>query len=124
MIKSASKRNKRFIDDNRLFLSEGDIIEIPFDDEFFDKIYTVNTVYFWQDIDKGLSEIKRVLKPGGTFINVVYSKEWLDKSPLTQYGFSKYTLDEVSNASVRNGFRTSDIQEIKKDKSYCLVLKK
>lgn len=104
-------------------LSIGDVVNLSFEDEVFDKIYSVNTIYFWSSADKGLSEIKRVLKPGGMFVNTVYSKEFLESWSYTKYGFVKYTLDELKNLAVNHGF-TLDIVTVVKDKSYCFVLRK
>ena len=35
----------------------------------------LNTIYFWDDLEKCFSEIKRILKPNGIFINAIYSKD-------------------------------------------------
>jgi len=52
MIKNANNRNKKFINEGRLFLSNNDIMELSFQNDFFDNIYSVNTVYFWQNLNK------------------------------------------------------------------------
>ena len=39
--------------------------KLPFEDDTFDLATAVETVYFWPDLQAGLKEIKRVLKPGG-----------------------------------------------------------
>lgn len=43
----------------------GDVCEISFDDNSFDLIVSRGSWFFWEDLEKGLSEIYRVLKPGG-----------------------------------------------------------
>lgn len=40
---------------------------IPYDDDTFDIVLAQHMIYFVPDIEKALSEIKRVLKPGGIF---------------------------------------------------------
>jgi len=91
MVKLASKINKN----HKIELKLGNIKDIPFDDNLFDVIYTSNTVYFWQDTKKAISEVKRVLKPNGKFINTLFSKEALDNLPHANYGYNKYTVDEL-----------------------------
>ena len=98
-----------------------DVQNLPFEDSSIDKAYTVNTVYFWQDIDQGFSEIKRVLKPNGIFLNVLYVKEWLDKLPITQYGFSKYTVEQIEKIIIENGLKVERIIEIQHGKSICVI---
>ncbi|MFW2491938.1 class I SAM-dependent methyltransferase [Clostridium chromiireducens] len=123
MVKTGCKRNSELIALGKVNLTKGNVMEIPFETSFFDKVYTVNTIYFWQDIDKSLSEIKRVLKPNGIFINVIFSKEWLDKIKYTEYGFSKYTPRELEEVTTRNGLNVIELIETKKDISYCIISK-
>jgi ubiquinone/menaquinone biosynthesis C-methylase UbiE len=39
-----------------------------FQDDSFDVVYHLNCWYFWKNVDKGVAETFRVLKPGGTLI--------------------------------------------------------
>ena len=68
MLKAGCKRNRKLIKRRKIHLAVGNVMDIPFENYFFDKIYTVNTVYFWKDLDKSLSEIRRVLKSNGIFL--------------------------------------------------------
>ncbi|MDP4144075.1 MAG: class I SAM-dependent methyltransferase [Bacillota bacterium] len=123
MLETASKRNRKLIEQGKVHLTKGNVMDIPSEDSYFNKIYTVNTVYFWDNLDKGLSEIKRVLTPDGVFINVIYSRQWLDNIKYTQYGFSKYTPKELEEATLSNGLKVVKIIETKKDVSYCIISK-
>ena len=75
----ATKRNKQAMKNGQLFLQIGDCCNLNYEDNMFSSVSSINTIYFWSDTIKGLSEIKRVLKPGKSFYNVVYTKEWLDE---------------------------------------------
>lgn len=66
MNKEAGNLNKEFKDQAEFILYEGK--KLPFEDEVFDKIFTVNTVYFWENPVDFLNEIYRVLKDSGTFV--------------------------------------------------------
>lgn len=46
----------------------GDSENIPYEDNFFDAITVSYGVRNFENLDKGLQEIKRVLKPGGLFV--------------------------------------------------------
>jgi ubiquinone/menaquinone biosynthesis C-methylase UbiE len=107
-----------------LDLRWGNILESPFENDFFNSIYTINTIYFWKDINKGLSEVKRNLKKDGVFINVFYTKEWLEGIRYTSYGFNKYTLDELKEKTEESGFSILEVIEISKNKSYCIIASK
>ena len=95
MVKTAALINREFINNGKMELYQADIEKMPFHNETFDVIYTCNTVYFWRDTEKAISEIKRVLKPNGKFMNIAATKEGFENSPVSQYGFSKYTLTEL-----------------------------
>jgi len=122
MLNLASKRNRKKIEQGKIQLSLANVMDLPFEESSIDKAFTVNTVYFWQDLQKGLSEIKRVLKPGGIFLNVFYLKEMLDKLPITQYGFSKYTVEQVEKAIHDSGLKLDRI--IEGEPSVCVVARK
>lgn len=73
----------------------GDSENIPFEDNYFDAITVSFGVRNFENLDKGLKEIFRVLKPGGTF--VVLETAVPTKTPFKQ-GYqihSKYILPLV-----------------------------
>lgn len=124
MISLVSNKNRKAIEEGILQLILGNVQNMPLEDSSIDKAYTINTVYFWQDIDKGFSEIKRVLKPNGVFLNVLYLKEFLDKLPMTQYGYSKYTAGQLEKMAIENGLKIENIVEIEYKKSICIIARK
>ena len=65
MLRAASRRNARAIQAGRVALRRGDATTLPFAAAQFDKILSIHTFYFWSDPLHTLSEIFRVLKPGG-----------------------------------------------------------
>ena len=71
-----------------------DNLKMDTPDNYFDVVTSINTIYFWNDTVKGLSEINRVLKPGGSFFNVVYTKEWLQKLSYTKKGFKFFEKND------------------------------
>ena len=73
---------------------EGSVEALPFTDDEFDKIITVESFYFWPDPQENLKEVQRVLKKGGTFLLVAdtYNKEGLDPKTLENiYRFHLFT---------------------------------
>jgi len=124
MLNTAKRKNRKKVEQGKIQLLLADVQNLPFEDVSIDKAYAVNTIYFWQDIDEGFSEIKRILKPDGVFLNVLYIKKWLDKLPITQYGFTKYTIEQIENATVKSGLKVEQIVEIQREKSICIIAKK
>jgi demethylmenaquinone methyltransferase / 2-methoxy-6-polyprenyl-1,4-benzoquinol methylase len=66
----------------------GDSENMPFDDNFFDAITVAFGVRNFEHLEKGLSEILRVLKPGGIF--VILETSVPDKTPYKQ-GYNFYS---------------------------------
>lgn len=68
VIRSAIIRNKKALNEERAKLVQANVKCLPFQDEYFDKIFSIHTIYFWDELSVTISEIFRVLKPGGVFI--------------------------------------------------------
>jgi len=121
MLNHVSKKHKRTVETGRLTLSLENIASTSFKNKTFNKIYAVNTMYFWNEPEKCFSEIKRILKPNGIFLNVIYAKEYLDKIIYTKYGFNKYSVDDIIKITEENGMKIIKIVEIKAKNAYCII---
>lgn len=120
MITSAAKRNKTAVEQGRVTLSLGDCCKLEFQDGMFDSVISVNTIYFWSDTVKALSEIKRVLKDNGIFVNAVYSQEFLKKLSYTKKGFKYFSQKDYISDGKKAGFSDVVIEEIANGKSYLI----
>ncbi len=122
----ATKANAEAVAKERMFLTVGDVEDMPYEDSFFDCVYTVNTVYFYKDADKAFSEMHRVLKDGGRFICGFYSKEYYERSEKYQFeGETYYSTRELKELVQAHGFENVKIKVVDEKKfMYCLVGKK
>jgi ubiquinone/menaquinone biosynthesis C-methylase UbiE len=66
MLEVAQKRNQSAVKSGRVKLQLGNVMALPFEDNYFDVVYSINCIYFWEPPTQGLAEIYRVLKPEGT----------------------------------------------------------
>lgn len=80
----------------------------------------MNTVYFWEDINKGLSEVYRVLRKGGIFSNAFYSKAFLQKLKYTQVGFRYFEPQEIVKMVKQIGFTKVTVKKISHDKGFII----
>lgn len=60
--------NEDLIKRGKVEIYEGNVMDLPFEDNSFDIVTAFETVYFWPDIEESFGEVKRVLKPGGMFL--------------------------------------------------------
>lgn len=68
MVAQACARNRAACRDGRAILVHGDGITIPFPDHTADAAFTVHTIYFMPDPTASLTDIARVLRPGGRLV--------------------------------------------------------
>ena len=85
-------------------LIKGDVGNLPFKDNYFDIILSMNGIHAFPDKEKAFKEINRVLKKGGFFIGCFYIKgeskmtDWLVNNILSKKGWFTppfYTKEEV-----------------------------
>lgn len=95
MVEVCMRLNESHINGGRLTVGLRNSPELPYPAEAFDAIFTVNTIYFWEDPATELAELHRLLKPGGRLIIVFRPKEVMEVLPPTRYGFTLYDADEV-----------------------------
>ncbi|WP_378185480.1 bifunctional demethylmenaquinone methyltransferase/2-methoxy-6-polyprenyl-1,4-benzoquinol methylase UbiE [Aquimarina sp. W85] len=74
--------------DKTITMIQADSENLPYEDDYFDAITVAFGVRNFENLEKGLSEILRVLKPGGTF--AVLETSVPTKSPYKQ-GYNFYT---------------------------------
>ena len=119
----ATKANARAVATEKMFLSTGDVEDMPYDDGFFDCVYTINTIYFWKDADKAMSEIMRTLKDGGRFICAFYSKAYFERSEKYQFeGETYYTTGELKALAQKHGLENVKVKVVDEKKfMYCLI---
>jgi ubiquinone/menaquinone biosynthesis C-methylase UbiE len=86
-----------------------DGVTIPLESNSFDKIFTVNTLYFWTDPMKLMGELYRVLKPNGLLCITFVHEETMNKMPFTEYGFTKYDDMKFRKLLVDCAFRTVEL---------------
>jgi ubiquinone/menaquinone biosynthesis C-methylase UbiE len=103
MVKRGKRKFQKSIASGKMTLVEGNVTSMPFDDVSFDKVCTINTIYFWPDPTAGLKEILRVLKPGGRFVVGVGAKDSMEKRRITRYGFSLYSEQELKDLLTQAG---------------------
>lgn len=105
----AKNLNKEFENQADFVLYEGR--KLPFADKTFDKIFTVNTVYFWEQPVDFLNEIYRVLKDNGTFVLTFGQRDFMEKLPFTEYNFTLYNTDEMEEVVSGSRFKRMKISE-------------
>lgn len=110
MVIEARKRNPLLCDRRELILTLGSSESLPYLNDSFDLVFCVNVLYFWDDPEKNLAEIRRVLRPKGRFYASIKSMERLRKKTYVQTGFNLKTKVEWEELTRKSGFSIEKIE--------------
>lgn len=111
MVAESRKRNEAYVQDGRAQFLLCSADKLPFAEETFDKTFSVNTVYFWENQQAVLAEIHRVLKPKGQITLVIRPKSVMQHYPFVKYGFNMFSKEDLVNLLNENHFRVTDAVE-------------
>ena len=111
IVEEAQKLNATFIENRKAEFFHGDVNALPFENEIFDKVFTINTIYFWDPPAKALAEIARVLKQRGQLTIAIRPKSIMENYPFTKYGFTMYSKEELASLFSANNFHVTQVVE-------------
>lgn len=89
--------------------------QLPFNDDEFTHAFSMESLYYYVDIERALEEIRRVLKPAGLFVAVVDlykenepSHQWMD--------FLKVPVQLLSAAEYRSLFESAGFVNVRDER--------
>jgi cyclopropane fatty-acyl-phospholipid synthase-like methyltransferase len=110
MYRQASKRNKTFIKEGRAKVKLGDFRSFDFNENTYTKIYCVNVIYFWEDLEAPFRKVYELLEKGGTFGIFMVSGESLSSNDVTNTPvFSRHMIPDVKVCLEKIGFKEIEI---------------
>jgi ubiquinone/menaquinone biosynthesis C-methylase UbiE len=105
MFDEASRRNKTFIENKKAELFFGNFLEVDLPTAYYDKVFCINVIYFWNQLEPPFLKIKSCLKKEGVFCFYMEHKDNLKKLKFTSEEiFNKYSIEEVVDALTAAGF--------------------
>jgi ubiquinone/menaquinone biosynthesis C-methylase UbiE len=110
MVEKAKHKFRLAIEADKVSIEFADVRLLPFESNTFDKVCTVNTIYFWDEPLAGLQEIKRVMKHGGKLVVGIRSADKMKDLPVTQYNFRLYDPAAVRDLLIEAGFTNVSIE--------------
>lgn len=110
MVEQAQALNAALVAQGRATFVHAECDNMPFDDGSFDKILTVNTIYFWPNPDAALAEFSRVLAPSGMLIIGLRPEHNMKLMPFTKHGFEFWTRQRLEALFAESPFTLKEIQ--------------
>ncbi|MCY7367722.1 MAG: class I SAM-dependent methyltransferase [Chamaesiphon sp.] len=122
MVETAKQKFRRSIKSGKVSIEFANVNQLPFDDNIFDKICTVNTIYFWEAPLVGLREIRRVMKSNGRLVIGIRSADKMKDLPFTQHNFKLYDPEAVRDLLIGAGFNRVSINHHDQDEKFDAVM--
>jgi ubiquinone/menaquinone biosynthesis C-methylase UbiE len=121
MIRQARASSKKF--ENVMFIT-GSASQIPWEENFFDKVLSVESFYYYPDQERALAELFRVMAPRGRLFILInlhkdneYSLQWVPKLKVPVHirsaaeyveMFKKHAFEDVEYAQIPDDTPTPD----------------
>ena len=106
--------------DKQVYVTQGSAEQLPYNDEIFDLVTAVETVYFWPNLPDCLQEVRRVLKPGGKFAIMVEVVDSDSKWTSIVDGMTAYTPEQLKTLLDDAGFIQTEIH--RKKPTYATIM--
>jgi arsenite methyltransferase len=98
IVTAAHAQLRELVAGGRLNLLTGDVTDLPLRDALVDAICTTNTIYFWPDPARAVTELGRVLSPAGRLaIGFSGPNKLRDYDAITRHGFRVLAPAEVES---------------------------
>ena len=111
MLITAKNRNRRLIKKGIVELKTASVEFIPYPDDFFDKVFSVHTLYFWKDYRRSFSEISRVMKQDAKLV-IGFRNDEKAKADFPREVYTFLSKEKLSDLLIAEGF---NIEHCKKD---------
>ena len=111
VIAAARRRFQAEVSAGTADFQEGSVESLPLPSRAFDKVLTVNTVYFWSSLEDGLREIRRVLSPGGRIVIGFTPQVRMDRMNMPKDIFTSRSPNAIADALRNAGFAEVEIHD-------------
>lgn len=108
MVKKARRKNKKYLKFGKVKIIEGDFDQLLYKNKSFNKISSVNTIYFWPQPEFTAQKISNILKPGGLFVVAFEDIKQLEQRNLNENIFHLYTANDVIDLLANSEFTTDN----------------
>jgi SAM-dependent methyltransferase len=115
MVKQATRRNAEAVRAGRVALCVGSAASPPAFDRLFDKVFTINSIHFWENPVECLVGLRKLMRPGGRIAVAI--------QPRSRAATDETTAvigDEIAANLARAGFTDCRV-EIKKTSSVAVA---
>ena len=106
--------------DKQVFIVQGSAEKLPYENDKFDLVTAIETVYFWPNLPDCLQEVRRVLKQGGQFAILVEVVDSDSKWTNVVEGMTAYSPEDLKKLLDDAGFIQTEIH--RKKPTYATII--
>jgi SAM-dependent methyltransferase len=111
MVARATRRYRTGIKSGHIRVSRGGFRPLPWEGEIFDKVLLVNVVYFFDEEGSDISEVYRILRPGGRVALYATDRATMSKWPFAERETHRlYDTKELQDLLRKGGFGRGNIE--------------
>lgn len=99
-----TRRFRHVLPEGRIALGCAEAGGLPFRSATFDKVFSVNSVFYWKNIPWAFREIARVLRPDGVHILVFTDPRSLQDRPVVKQAVTGVSVSDLSGDLSGAGF--------------------
>ena len=104
MYKKAQALNRKYINEGKVKLFYGDFVATNIDADGFDKIFCINVVYFWNNLETPFKKVRSFLEENGRFHFYMAHPDFIKKLNPADDIFNKYSIEQITAALSNAGF--------------------
>lgn len=126
---NAAHRRAEAMDLSNITFVQGDVGALPFEDESFDIVLSLNGFHAFPDKEAAFKETQRVLKPGGIFCGCFYIAEefertdWFVKHFYVPKGFftPPFETSELLEQRLKKMYKEAEVHAVKSEGIFCCI---
>ncbi len=104
MVSYVERRERRLSAEGRLILKCASADQLPFPDDTFTRICSVNSIFYWQDPEPALVEMRRVGAAGARLVLCFTDKDSLSRKGFSGHGLNLCAAEDIQAMTQRAGF--------------------
>ena len=111
MVTRCERRYRPAVMTGRLELRCTPVESLPYSSGYFTKACTVNSLFYWKDIPRGMAEIYRVLEEDGRLVVCVTRKQSIESKRFARHGLGLYKDEEICRMMEQVGFEKIEMNK-------------